>query len=251
MDIQIYVSGQVFGYIIVFSRIGSALIFLPGFGEAQIPMRARLLLALVVSLVLYSLTPVQAMQIDTPIIMLGLLGPEITTGLWIGLTARILLSAIEFTGNQIGQVSGLSNAFGPTLGTFQGATMIATFLLLSSVALIFVTDMHHIVLIALLDSYSIFHVGEWLPGAMAQQMVKATSRSLYIGTSIAAPFIVTGIILNLGLGLANRMMPQLPVFFVAASGLIASGLIILWVAAPYMTSFFLDQFQSWLGSFQF
>ena len=49
-------------------------------------------------------------------------------GLWIGLTARILLAAMEFAGFQIGQVSGLANAFGPSLGSFEGATLVASLL---------------------------------------------------------------------------------------------------------------------------
>ena len=44
------------------------------------------------------------------------------------------------------------------------------------------------------------------------------------------------------------MMPTLPVFFVMGSVLIAAGLLILAVAAPYMLSHLLGRFADWLGA---
>ncbi len=50
-----------------------------------------------------------------------------------------------------------------------------------------------------------------------------------------------GLVLNIGMGLANRMMPALPVFFVATPVLIAAGLFVLIVAAPAMLDGFLSE----------
>jgi flagellar biosynthetic protein FliR len=250
MDLETYTAGLVFGYFVVVARLGSALIFMPAFGETQYPIRVRLSFALVVCLALYPLTPVASIRLEAPIEIFWLLGAEVTIGLWLGLTARVIFAALEFAGYQVGQVSGLTNAFGPSLGTFQGATLIATFLLLSAIAIIFATDTHHIILIALLDSYRIFPPGLLMPGEMAKHMVIAGNESLYIGATIAVPFFVMGVTLNLGMGLANRMMPQLPVFFVAASILIGSGLLALSIAAPSMLEYFHEQLISWFDGFQ-
>ena len=251
MDLNSYIATVIFGYILVVGRIGSAMMFLPGFGEVQIPLRARLSFALVLCLALYPVVPVVANAPNTPAAMFILLAAEITVGLWIGLTARVLLSAMDFAGYQVGQVSGLANAFGPSLGSFEGATLVATLLLVATVALIFVTDTHHIILRGMMESYAIFPPGVIFAGNLAKQLVHAGSKSLYIGASIAAPFFVMGVILNLGMGLANRMMPQLPVFFVAAAMLIGVGLFILAVAAPSMIHHWLGEFSSWFGLFRF
>ena len=180
-----------------------------------------------------------------------MLGAEVTIGLWLGLTARILLSALQFAGYQVGQVSGLANAFGPSFGSFEGATMVATLMLISAVAMIFVTDTHHIILRDLLSSYVIFPPGEVMLADLTDQILRAAGQSLYIGTAIAAPFFVMGVVLNLGMGLANRMMPQLPVFFVAASLLIGAGLLILAVSMPAILDFFIEKFSEWLVGFRF
>ncbi|MDC0739478.1 flagellar biosynthetic protein FliR [Cognatishimia sp. SS12] len=251
MTVDSYIATLIFGYLLVVARIGSAMLFLPGFGETQIPLRARLSFALVLCLALYPVVPVAATPPSTPSAMFVLLAAEATIGLWIGLVARVLLSAMQFAGYQVGQVSGLANAFGPSLGSFEGATLMASLLIIGSVALIFVTDTHHIILRGLMESYVVFPPGVIMAGDLAQQMVKAGSRSLYIGTSIAAPFFVMGVILNLGMGLANRMMPQLPVFFVAAAMLIGVGLIVLSIAIPSMIEHFLTEFIRWFSAFRF
>jgi len=251
MTLETYVSSLFFSYFVVFARLGSALIFMPSFGEIQIPIRARLSFALVMCAALLPATPVQAAMPTEISSLLLLMGAEVTIGLWIGLTARILLSALQFAGFQAGQVSGLANAFGPSFGSFEGATMVATLMMISAVAMIFITDTHHIILRALMSSYMIFPLGEIMLADMTDQILQAGAQSLYIGTAIAAPFFVMGVVLNLGMGLANRMMPQLPVFFVAASLLIGAGLLILAVSMPAVLDFFIDRFSEWLVGFRF
>ncbi|MBA96750.1 MAG: flagellar biosynthetic protein FliR [Sulfitobacter sp.] len=250
MSIDTFITTVFFSFFVVFARIGTAMMFMPGFGEVQIPVRPRLSMAVLVSLSLLPLTPVSSALPDSPVAAVALLATEVTVGLWIGLSARILLSALQFAGFQVGQVSGLANAFGPVFGSFEGATMVATVLLMGAVTLIFVTDTHHLIIRALLSSYQVFPPGQIILADLTNQILKVASHSLYIGTAIAAPFFVMGVILNLGMGLANRMMPQLPVFFVAAPLLIGAGLLILAIASPAMLDYFLEQFQEWLMGFR-
>jgi len=251
MALDTYIAGLIFGYVLVVARFGGALMFMPGFGETQIPLRARLSFALVLCAALYPATPIAAAMPDTPVGVAQMLASELTIGLWIGLVARVLLSAMDFAGYQVGQVSGLANAFGPSLGSFEGAPLVATLLLVGAVAAIFATDSHHVILRGLMLSYAVFPPGPLMPGDLAEQIARAGARSLYIGTAVAAPFFVMGVILNLGMGLANRMMPQLPVFFVGASLLIATGMLVLAVAVPSMMEFFVQSFTGWLATFRF
>ncbi|MEC9105371.1 MAG: flagellar biosynthetic protein FliR, partial [Pseudomonadota bacterium] len=79
----------------------------------------------------------------------------------------------------------------------------------------------------------------------------AAQTAFYIGVSVAAPFFVMGVVLNLGLGLTNRMLPSLPVFFVAAPVLIAAGLFVLVLAVPTAVRTFATRFVEWLGLLSF
>lgn len=241
----------VFQFLVVFARIGSALAFMPAFGEIQIPVRARLATALVVCAGLLPAVPGSAEVPSAPMRMTMVLAAEVTTGVWIGLVARLLLSSMHFAGYQAGQVSGLANAFAPGLGSFEGSTMLATFLLVSAVALLFLTDTHHVIIRALIYSYQVFPVGSFMMADKTSEIVRAAAKSLYIGVAVSAPFYVMGMVLNLGMGLANRMMPQLPVFFVAAPLLIVGGLVVLAGATPSIIGYFLEELAGWLGTFRF
>lgn len=251
MDLETIAVGWIFGYLLVVARIGSALLFMPGFGEAQVPVQPRLVLALVICAALYPATPVPSIVPTETADLAWTLTAEVTIGLWIGLTARILLAAMEFAGFQIGQVSGLANAFGPSLGSFEGATLVASLLLITAVTLILVMDIHHLMIEALIYSYTVFPFGLIITEDFASQVVRAAQHSIYLGTAIAAPFFVMSVVLNIGLGLANRMMPQLPVFLVGAPMLIGVGFITLMASASPMLDFFLQDFVNWLGDFQF
>ena len=251
MDLTAILTSQVMGFALVFARLGSILVVMPGFGEALIPMRHRVALAFVIAAALYPATPIQAMTFESPLALLPVLAVEVMIGIWIGLVARILLISVQFAGYQVGIVAGLSNAFAPSIGSFEGSTLLATSLLLTGIALIFATDLHHVIIEALLMSYDVFRPGVIVAGDMAQQIVRAASHSFYLGTMIAAPFYVMGLVLNVGLGLANRMMPTLPVFFVASPLLIVSGLFVLVLAAPVMLKTWLAEFSAWLGALTF
>ncbi|MBM2575662.1 flagellar biosynthetic protein FliR [Jannaschia sp. Os4] len=242
---------RLLGYVLVFARIGAAMSFLPGIGETAVPVRVRLVCALAVSAALLPATPLADGAGIARVATLALLiASEAMIGLWIGLSARILLSALQFAGFQIGTAIGLSNAFAPGLGSFEGSTMVASGLLIAGVALIFATDLHHLIVAALLRSYVAFPPGHLPAGDLAAGIAGTAAASFRIGLSITAPFYVMGLLLNLGLGLANRAMPTLPVFFVAVPLLMAAGLVVLAVSGPTLFDGFLGGLARWLGTFE-
>ncbi|MGR3452411.1 flagellar biosynthetic protein FliR [Pseudooceanicola sp.] len=251
MTLPAWLTGEFLAAALVFARIGALCMFIPGFGETFFPARHRLAMGLVLALSLTPLVGPDAVDIAGFGSLLGALAIEVTLGIWIGITGRIILSALQFVGYQIGLIAGLTNAFAPQMGSFEGATMIASGLMLGAVAVIFATDLHHVIIGAMAMSYDVFPIGRIMPQDLSEQIVIAVSRSFYLGLSIAAPFYVMGLLLNLGLGLANRMMPNLPVFFVAGPLLIASGLVVLVLAVPGMLNQFAQSFADWLGLLTF
>ena len=107
--------------------------------------------------------------------------------------------------------------------------------------LFFATDMHHLVIAALNDSYSLFEPGE-VPSTsdVAALMTKTISGAFRIGIQLSAPFLVFGLLFNLGLGVLSRLMPQMQVFFVALPLSILVGLLFLVLALGSMMGLFLD-----------
>jgi flagellar biosynthesis protein FliR len=159
----------------------------------------------------------------------------------LGLTARLTISALEVAGSVIAQQLGLGfvTAIDPSQG--EQAALVSTFLTMLGVTLIFATDMHHLILAALNDSYTLFAPGE-LPavGDAASLVTRTVAGAFRIGIQLSAPFLVFGLLFNIGLGVLARLMPQMQVFFVALPLSILLGLMFLVLVLGAMMGLFLD-----------
>jgi len=109
--------------------------------------------------------------------------------------------------------------------------------------LLFATDSHYLVIAALSESYDIFAPGALLPsGDVAALAVRAFAGAFKIGVQLAAPFLVFGLVFNVGLGILARLMPQMQVYFVGVPLSIMFGLLILLMVLAAMMGVFLDYF---------
>jgi flagellar biosynthesis protein FliR len=237
-----YLPALAAAFLLVFARTGTMVMLLPGLGEQNISARLRLTVALVLAAVLLPLHR-DAYQIDTSALAptIVLLVEEIFIGAVLGLTARLTISALDVAGSVIAQQLGLGfvTAIDPTQGE-QGA-ILGNFLTMLGITLFFATDMHHLVIAALNDSYSLFAPGE-VPasGDVAALVTKTVSGAFRIGIQLSAPFLAFGLLFNLGLGVLSRLMPQMQVFFVALPASILIGFLFLVLVLGAMMGLFLD-----------
>ena len=242
---------QVFAAFLVFARVGSAFSVLPGFSEAFIAMRFRLMLAGMTSLVVAPIiAPALPPAPETPIGLLLLIGGEAIIGLFLGLTARLAMAAMQTAGMIIGLQTSLANAFAYDPTTAQQNAVIGAWLSTIAIVLIFVTDIHHLMLRGLVESYTIFAPGLPPPlDDLTQVIVRLVSSSFLLGIQIATPFMAFGFIFFLALGLIARLMPQVQVFFVAMPLQIVIGFIALGATVGVGMIIFLSRFESVLTTF--
>jgi len=228
-------------FMLVFARIGTMVMLLPGFGELSVPVRVRLTVALVLTAVLLPLHR-NAYNLDLrsfgPVVVM--LAQEILIGAVLGLTARLIISALQIAGSVIAQQLGLGfvTAVDPTQG--QQSVIVGNFLTVLGVTLIFATDLHHLVIAALNDSYTLFQPGDIpLLGDMAALTTRTVATAFRIGIQLSAPFLLFGLLFNLGLGILSRLMPQMQVFFVGIPLSILLGFLILLLVIGAMMATFL------------
>lgn len=242
---------EVFGIFLVFARIGTAFMLLPGFGEAYVAVRVRLMAAGAVSFVLApvlapTLPPLPAEPLRLVLLLLG----EIGLGLFLGLAARMMLAALQTAGMIIAMQTGLANAFtlDPAAG-IQGAVA-GAWLATIALVLIFVTDSHHTMLRGLAHSYVVFQPGAVPPIAdLTEAVTRLFAESFKLAVQISAPFLVFGLVFFVALGLINRLMPQVQVFFVAMPIQIALGLLVLGLTIVAGMSGFLARFDAAFSQF--
>lgn len=234
-------------FLLMFARLGTMAMLMPGLGERGIPTRIRLVIALVLTLVLLPIyRDTYTAELDKGFApLLGTLIQEVLIGGVLGLTARLALSALIIAGTTIAFQLGLgfSMAVDPTQD--QQSVMVSNFLAILGVALIFATDMHHLAIGALDESYNLFKPGAALPtGDVAELMISTVSGAFRVGVQLAAPFLVFGILFNVGLGVLARLMPQLQVFFLGLPASILIGFAVLLALVGVL----MDTFMSYLGT---
>lgn len=229
-----------FQAVLVFARLGAAVMLLPGLGEAEIPAPFRLglglaLLALVLPILAPSLPPAP----DDIAEAARLIALEVAVGLWLGTLARLAVTALAMAGQLVAILVGLSALLVTDPAVGQGGTALARALGLAAVVLVLATGLHGIALGSLVNSYAALPAGDPFPGGLAaESVVRAGADSLALALRLAAPFVIGSVVLNLALGLLARLAPQVQTFFVAVPGQILAGLALLAVLAPPMLGSF-------------
>ncbi|ODT68218.1 MAG: flagellar biosynthetic protein FliR [Pelagibacterium sp. SCN 63-23] len=239
-----------FTYIILFARIGAMMMLMPALGEQMIPARMRLGFALAFTLVVFPLiSPVMPPMPTELGGMVGLLVHELAVGLMIGAIVRITVSATQVAGAIVAFQTGLSGALAadPTQAGVQGAVF-SSFLSFLGVALIFATDLHHMALAAIYDSYMVFSPTDPLMFEDAMQVaIRTVAGAFSVGVQMAAPFIVFGLVFNLGAGILARLMPQLQVYFILMPANIIVGLLLFAILIAMMMGWYLTAFENHLA----
>ncbi len=245
-------SGVVLVYLLVFARVGAMLMLLPPIGEANVPARVRLLLALGIAIALAPLVqsayPQTAPQNTAALV--ALIAQEVTVGILIGTMGRLIMSSVSIAGTIIAAQIGLSyaEALDPTQHGQQGA-VVGNFISLLAVVMIFSANLHHLAIGAVTGSYHLIPPGTSLPtGDMAELAIRFVSGSFALGFQLAAPFIVFAFALNAGFGVLARMMPQLQVFFVVTPLNVLVGFVLMALILGTMMTLFLNFYASQMGA---
>lgn len=242
---------EINAFFVLFVRIGAAMSFMPAFGESFVNMRSRLAIALAVTVVIYPVLAPRLPALPDNAWLLGLLYlGEAAVGFFLGLTARAVMTALTVAGMVIATVSGLASALTNDPTSAQQASIVGSLLTMLGLLIVVILDLHHLLLIAIFESYEIFRPGAPLPaGDLASMIAKTVSGAFNLGFQLATPFIAMSIIFYLGLGLISRLMPAMQVFFIALPLQISLALLLLAFLLPMLMAWFVQGFQSSLAPF--
>lgn len=235
---------NVFGFLLLFARVGTAFITLPGFSAAYVAADIRLLMALAVSFVLAPVVipTLPGPPATVPGLALLLLG-EVLIGAFFGAIGRILISALHTAGSIVAYEASLANAFVNDPIAEQQGSVLSGFLTTVGIVFVFVTDMHHLMLRAVADSYTLFVPGE-MPavGDLSQAISRYVADAFALAVQIAAPFMLAGTVYFLLLGILGRLMPALPVFFFGLPIQIAAQIALLAITLSTLMLVFATRF---------
>ncbi len=249
---QSYATAQeVFAASLIFSRLGAMLMLIPGIGEQIVPARIRLAFALLMTLLLYPLLAGAMPALPGTVGSLAAaVIKELLIGLMVGGILRMFLSSLAAAGEIVSLQTTLSFAQTAAPGQAQPSTSLSTFLGLMGVVLIMTTDLHHLFLGAVVNSYDLFPVSRAAPLADAATMaVQTVGRSFSLGLQLAAPVVVFSLIFNIAAGLIGRAMPQFQVFFVATPLMLLLGLSLFALSLGALGMVWVDRYRDMIARF--
>lgn len=216
-------------------------------------MRARLAAAIFTSIILAPLlqTQLPAMP-DNPWMLFLLVFDEMVLGIALGLTARILISALHITGMVIAYQSGLAAAVLFDANQGGQGSIIGNFMTLFAMLLFFTTNMYQLLLMGYAESYALFPPAQ-LPdmGNFSELVTRFVSDTFLVAIKIASPQIVVGLLLFLGSGVLARLMPNFQVFFVIMPLQILIAFLVLALTMSLSMMWFIEHFSETMGGFLF
>jgi flagellar biosynthetic protein FliR len=235
---------------IVFCRIGGCMLVVPGFSSPRISVRARLFVAIAISL---ALTPILELTVrpvvdqSTSLALLGVILSESLKGVLIGLLGRIFFVALETMTTATSYAIGMTSAFAGPMDEEDQMPSIVSLVSLAATLLIFITDLHWEIFQGLAASYNVLPVNvSFDPHIGLTQLVDQASRTFLFTLRIASPFLVFSIVVNFAMGLVNKLVPQVPVTFIATPFMLAGGLGLLYFTLGPSVDLFLSVFGAFL-----
>jgi flagellar biosynthesis protein FliR len=219
--------------LLAFGRVSAFMMVLPGFASIRIPMRIRLYLALAVTLAITPLVPVGVAASAQA------LACELVTGLVLGLLVRLLFLAFGFAATAIANFCGIAAMPGLPIETEDAGSPVSALLTLAATAMVFAAGLHGDLIAGLAHSYAVLPVGIWLqPGIVLARYGEMLGHGFLTALRLMMPFLIFSIVVNMAIGLANKLSPQIPVYFISMPFVAAGGLVLLWALGGEVVGLF-------------
>lgn len=220
-------------YILASLRVALTFAGLPAPFGGVAPIRIRTAMSLVVTaaLLLPQLHALPRVPIE-PVTLFKAAVYELFIGTLLGVTVRTTVAAADAAGSVAGQAMGLG--FAGTVDPTHGESVLPTAYLLDSLAalIFFSLDCHHMLLLALAESFRAAPIAQPLSAAWQASALGVGAELVARGLQIAAPVVATMFIVQIGIAFVSRTAPRVHLFAFAFSVSVAAGMLVLWVSAP-------------------
>jgi flagellar biosynthetic protein FliR len=245
-------SDAVLAAVVLLGRIGTCLMLMPGFSSRRVPVTVRAFLAIAVT---FALMPLLVDRVEprlsaaAPATLFLLLCSEIAIGGLIGLLGRAFFAALETLGNVIAMAIGLASPLGGPTDEHEPQPSVTSLVTLAATALFFVTELHFEVLRGLVASYVALPVTRRFDAQFGLvEIADCLALAFRLALRISSPFIVYALVVNLAVGLAGKLIPQIPIYFVTVPAVLFGGLFLLYVTCTPFLEMFVTGVSAWLAT---
>lgn len=209
----------------------------PLFGNLSVPMRLKVALGVMISLVIAPGVPAVPAADPMSLAGLAILAQQLVIGLAMGFAMRIVFSAAEMAG----EITGLTMGFG--FATFfdpqtrARTSVIAQFLSLLTLMIFLALNVHLMMLSSLAHSFVTLPISAQPMGTAGfLQLANWGGLIFSSGVQLALPMIAALLITNIALGVLTRAAPQLNLFGIGFPVTVGAGFIVVGLVLPFLAT---------------
>lgn len=220
--------------LLVSLRLSVLLLATPLFALSRIPQHVKVLAILIFSAAIaITAVPASGLALSTGTVLLAGIG-ELIVGAMMAFGLHCAFAAFQFGGRlldlQMG--FGIANLINPS--SEEQDPLLGTVALLAGVMTFYLLDGHLWVVRAFVQSYDWFPIGKLPDGGVIDAIVAQFGLMFSLGTVLVAPVVTVLLLVDVGLAMAAKTMPQLNVFMLSIPIKIAIGLLVFAASAPYV-----------------
>lgn len=220
-------------YLWVLVRVGAMLMVAPIFGSQSLPVRIRLLIALVISVVITPMVP-DIPTVD-PLTIAGfvMIVQQLLIGIAMGFVLTLVIGAFIIAGESMAMSMGLG--FAQTVDPQNGVSvpLISQFLTIVVTLLMVTLNVPAMIVKMLADSFTILPISPIGLTAEDFRAIVWFGQQMYINAVLVAlPVVTTLLMVNLAMGVITRAAPQMNIFSIGFPATLMIGFFLLYLAAP-------------------
>lgn len=216
-------------------RLVPLFLFAPVFGSIKLPghFRAFTVLGIAFSLTVVLKLDANAIPLDTAGLLSAAVG-EILIGAAIAAVIMIGLAAFSFAGRLLDLQMGFGVASLLDLNTQARMPLVGTALSMMAVMMLYLTDGHHMIVRAIAISFEKMPLAKGIASLDFSFLIAFGSALFSFGLVLVAPVILILFLIDVGIAVMSKTMPQMNVFALAISVKVFVGLILLALSVRYM-----------------
>ena len=234
------------GLLLPFIRVLALFTSAPLLSMRNFPVRARVAAAAVIALPVAPFAGVPPGLSLASAAGLGLIAQQLAIGLALGFAARLLFAVFEIAGELIGLQMGLS--FGGFFNPQGGAgTAVGTWLNTVAMLLFIALNGHLLLIDALIATFQSLPISAEPFSILSRLRMDRLGADVFrLALSLALPATLLMLFVNLVLGFASRVAPQLSIFSVGFPITLLAGLALLALGAEHMMGPMVEAMQTFL-----
>ncbi|MFX3674091.1 MAG: flagellar biosynthetic protein FliR [Paenisporosarcina sp.] len=202
--------------LLIIARVSAFFVILPLFSHRTIPASHRIAFAVLMSWMMYYTMDIEPFEFNGQYLLL--VAKEVIIGLFIGLLAYIIMTAIQIAGSFVDFQMGfaIANIIDPQTGA--QSPLLGQFFNTLALLLLLALNGHHLLLDGIFYSYQFIPMEYmWPPFGekeFAEFIMRTFTAVFAIAFQMSIPIVATLFLVDIALGITARTVPQLNIFVV-------------------------------------